>query len=72
MYGLPGQSQEEAMADLDAVLAMGVPHISWYQLTLEPNTVFAKHPPAGMPQQDNSRHREPWAFTLTRGWFSTL
>lgn len=45
MFGLPDQSVEMAMADLEALLAFGTPHISWYQLTLEPNTVFGKHPP---------------------------
>ena len=46
MYALPGQSLDEARADLDAALGYTPPHLSCYHLTLEPNTVFAKYPPA--------------------------
>lgn len=45
MYGLPGQSLAEALADLDSALAFAPPHLSCYQLTLEPNTPFAAFPP---------------------------
>lgn len=45
MHGLPGQSLAEAMADLDTALALAPPHLSWYQLTIEPNTVFYNRPP---------------------------
>ena len=45
MYGLPEQSLNSAMDDLDAAIDLEPDHISWYQLTLEPNTVFAKYPP---------------------------
>jgi len=45
MFGLPGQSPEMAVADLQQALALAPPHVSWYQLTLEPNTAFAAHPP---------------------------
>lgn len=45
MHGLPGQSLEAAIADLDGVIALQPPHISWYQLTIEPNTAFASRPP---------------------------
>lgn len=40
MYGLPGQGVAGALADLDAALALDPGHVSWYQLTVEPNTVF--------------------------------
>lgn len=40
MYGLPEQTQAEALADLEAALELGSTHFSWYQLTLEPNTAF--------------------------------
>ena len=46
MYGLPGQSPEGAVADARQAVATGAPHLSCYQLTLEPNTVFAKYQPA--------------------------
>lgn len=51
MYGLPGQSPAEAIRDLDAALEFNSPHLSWYQLTLEPNTAFYKHPPQ-LPKND--------------------
>src|SRR5688500_7379031 len=45
MYGLPGQTLEMARADIRAALACGTPHVSAYQLTIEPNTVFYSKPP---------------------------
>ncbi len=45
MYGLPGQDEQAALADLDTALACKPPHLSHYQLTLEPNTAFYRHPP---------------------------
>jgi putative oxygen-independent coproporphyrinogen III oxidase len=45
MHGLPGQSLEEAIADLQIASAYLPPHLSWYQLTIEPNTAFFKNPP---------------------------
>jgi oxygen-independent coproporphyrinogen-3 oxidase len=53
MYGLPGQSLAMARADIDAGIRMQTPHLSAYQLTLEPNTVFYSHPPA-LPGDDAS------------------
>ena len=54
MYGLPGQSVEAALFDLKQAARLAVNHLSWYQLTLEPNTVFHARPPAGMPDQEKS------------------
>ncbi len=45
MYGLPDQTIDQAMEDLELAIALGPTHISWYELTIEPNTVFAKSPP---------------------------
>lgn len=45
MHGLPGQSLAQARADIDQAIALGPEHLSWYQLTLEPNTVFYSRPP---------------------------
>lgn len=45
MYGLPNQTLEDALTDLDKAVSLGPQHISWYQLTIEPNTVFYRHPP---------------------------
>jgi putative oxygen-independent coproporphyrinogen III oxidase len=54
MYGLPGQDLEAALDDLRAAAALLPTHVSWYQLTLEPNTVFFSRPPAGLPDNDKS------------------
>lgn len=45
MFGLPGQSPAQAQADLATALDLEPAHLSWYQLTLEPNTYFHTHPP---------------------------
>ncbi len=45
MYGLPEQSADEALADLERAVALDPDHLSWYQLTIEPKTAFAAHPP---------------------------
>jgi oxygen-independent coproporphyrinogen-3 oxidase len=52
MHGLPGQSIDMALADLAAAVQLQPMHISWYQLTLEPNTVFYARPPANLPDDD--------------------
>jgi putative oxygen-independent coproporphyrinogen III oxidase len=57
MYALPGQTLAEFERDLEAALAFEPPHLSVYHLTLEPNTVFAKYPPAGadaLPDDDTA------------------
>ena len=51
MHGLPGQTFSAAMQDLEQVLNLEPEHLSWYQLTIEPNTVFNKRPPA-LPVED--------------------
>jgi oxygen-independent coproporphyrinogen-3 oxidase len=53
MYGLPGQTLGMAHADIAAAIACGTPHLSAYQLTIEPNTVFYSRPPA-LPQHDEA------------------
>ena len=45
MHGLPEQSLAAALADLEPALSFEPPHLSWYQLTIEPNTVFYSKPP---------------------------
>ena len=49
MYGLPGQTTEQALTDLQSAIALSPDHLSWYQLTIEPKTEFARHPPADLP-----------------------
>ena len=51
MHGLPEQTPEAALADLEAALRWRPPHLSWYQLTLEPNTEFYSRPPV-LPDDD--------------------
>jgi oxygen-independent coproporphyrinogen-3 oxidase len=51
MYGLPGQDLAGALSDLEQAIGAGAPHISAYQLTIEPNTVFFNKPPA-LPAHD--------------------
>lgn len=52
MHALPGQDVAAALSDIEAAAALEPAHISWYQLTLEPNTVFHQRPPAGLPGED--------------------
>jgi len=54
MYALPGQDLVMAEHDLDRAFALQPAHLSHYQLTLEPNTVFFARPPAGLPDQDGA------------------
>ena len=51
MYALPGQSMKELEQDMQTALKLQPPHISIYHLTIEPNTYFAKFPPA-IPEED--------------------
>jgi len=52
MFGLPGQDTAAAQADLAKAIELAPEHISHYQLTLEPNTLFHHQPPADMPDDD--------------------
>ncbi|HHG3342290.1 TPA: radical SAM family heme chaperone HemW [Vibrio parahaemolyticus] len=52
MHGLPDQSIEQALADLDKAIELAPPHLSWYQLTIEPNTMFYYKPPT-LPDDDD-------------------
>lgn len=45
MFGLPGQTESEAVADIETAIALQPQHISYYQLTIEPNTLFYQQPP---------------------------
>ena len=54
MYALPGQDVAAAMADVESALALKPTHLSHYQLTLEPGTVFAAQPPADLPTDDTA------------------
>ena len=51
MHGLPNQTLEQALDDLRQAIALAPPHLSWYQLTIEPNTAFGARPPR-LPEDD--------------------
>ncbi|KHT45660.1 radical SAM family heme chaperone HemW [Vibrio sinaloensis] len=52
MHGLPDQSVDQALADLEKAIALDPPHLSWYQLTIEPNTLFYYKQPT-LPDDDD-------------------
>jgi oxygen-independent coproporphyrinogen-3 oxidase len=64
MYALPGQTLEEARADVGMAIAFAPPHLSLYHLTLEPNTYFAKYPPT-VPDEDASAAMQDMIAELT-------
>lgn len=51
MYGLPDQTLKQALQDVEQGLSYNTGHLSWYQLTIEPNTVFYKQRPP-LPDDD--------------------
>ncbi len=65
MHGLPGQNLEQALLDLDQALAWQPEHLSWYQLTIEPNTAFGQRPPA-LPDDDACAMIEEAGFARLR------
>lgn len=52
MFALPGQDAAMAVRDVERATALQPAHISYYQLTLEPNTVFHSRPPADLPDEE--------------------
>ena len=54
MYALAGQTVEQALGDLAQAMRLEPDHISWYQLTIEPKTEFARRPPVGLPDVDRA------------------
>ncbi|WP_408900675.1 radical SAM family heme chaperone HemW [Photobacterium piscicola] len=52
MHGLPDQSITDAISDLKQAIALDPPHLSWYQLTIEPNTLYYSKPPT-LPDDDD-------------------
>ncbi|MFM6904971.1 MAG: radical SAM family heme chaperone HemW [Acinetobacter tjernbergiae] len=55
MHGLPQQTEEQALTDIKLAVEQGATHISWYQLTIEPNTVFFRTQPV-LPQDETLEH----------------
>jgi len=65
MYALPGQTLADARSDLDAALSFSPPHLSFYHLTIEPNTLFHRYPPA-LPDDETAADIED-AIAATLG-----
>jgi oxygen-independent coproporphyrinogen-3 oxidase len=66
MHGLPGQTPAQALADLDRAIGLGIRHVSWYQLTLEPRTPFGARPPTLPPEETLAVIEEHGLGRLTR------
>ena len=64
MFALPRQTLDECRADIETALSFAPPHLSLYHLTLEPNTLFAKFPPA-LPDDDASADMQDWIHERT-------
>lgn len=64
MYALPEQTLADAQRDVERALSFAPPHLSLYQLTLEPNTVFAKYPPQ-LPDEDTVAAIGEWIEART-------
>ena len=57
MFGLPSQSEEQALNDVNQAITLGPEHLSYYQLTIEPNTFYYAHPPI-LPDNDLIFHMQ--------------
>ncbi|WP_414433374.1 radical SAM family heme chaperone HemW [Alcanivorax sp. IL1] len=62
MHALPGQSRAQALDDLQQAIALQPTHLSWYELTIEPNTVFYRSP--DQPAPDSMADTEEAGFAL--------
>jgi len=69
MFGLPGQTVEQGLDDLSQAIALSPEHISWYQLTIEPNTAFYSHPPVTPDDEDVWRVQEKGQIILEQAGF---
>ena len=69
MHGLPNQSLQDAMYDLNQAISLAPPHLSWYQLTIEPNTLFGSKPPI-LPNEDClwDIYQQGHAFLIANGY----
>lgn len=65
MHGLPEQTIAEGLSDLSIALSYTPEHLSWYQLTIEPNTVFYKENPP-LPSEDDAYHLEEQGLNLLK------
>lgn len=65
MHGLPDQTPAEAINDLEKAILLAPTHLSWYQLTIEPNTYFAMRPPI-LPTDNSLAEIEEAGFNLLK------
>jgi putative oxygen-independent coproporphyrinogen III oxidase len=70
MHGLPGQSPQAAVSDIELAISTGVSHISWYQLTIERNTAFWSNPPTLPVEDDIQTINEAGYQTLQQAGFA--
>jgi len=66
MYALPGQELAAAVRDVEEALSLAPAHLSHYQLTLEPGTVFAAQPPP-LPDDDTAAAWKAFSMTMIAG-----
>ena len=64
MYGLPRQTLEQLKDDVSVALSYEPAHLSFYQLTIEPNTYYFKHPPV-LPDEDTLDQMQEWIESST-------
>jgi oxygen-independent coproporphyrinogen-3 oxidase len=69
MFGLPNQTREDALSDIRTALSLAPAHLSFYQLTLEPNTLFHKYPPSLPADEDIWRIQQACQSALADGGF---
>jgi putative oxygen-independent coproporphyrinogen III oxidase len=69
MYGLREQTCEAALSDLQQAIDARPEHISWYQLTIEPNTAFFKHPPPLPPEEELMEMQDAGLALLSKSGF---
>ncbi|OGV28225.1 MAG: YggW family oxidoreductase [Legionellales bacterium RIFCSPHIGHO2_12_FULL_37_14] len=65
MYGIPEQTLQDGIKDIEIALNLPITHLSWYQFTIEKNTYFSKYPPVSMPE-DIAENLEKLAFKLLK------
>ena len=65
MFALPGQTMQMLTKDLETAIASQTTHLSFYELTLEEGTAFAKRVPEGIPDTDRAATWERW---FTKSW----
>ena len=69
MFGLPGQDEALALNDIETAIDLEPTHLSFYQLTLEPNTVFHKYPPVLPEEEETWQIQELGQFRLRQAGF---